>query len=713
VVSFTFDEHATTLMGATPQVVAATFAAMGADAVGVNCSQGPAALAALAARMKPLVDVPVLVQANAGLPHGEAGQATYDINASVYAAGVREILSAGATLVGGCCGTDPSYVQAFAPLVVAAPCGAAKESGEVEAVAAASAEKGGEVEAVAAASAEKPGEVDGAPAAFPARAVTGAPARDLVLTSPRQVVAAGPVAGPCVIGERLNPTGRKDLAAALVAGQFDAYIQEAQAQVAAGARVLDVNVGVPGLNEEAVLPQVVELLSTVVDAALCIDTGNAAALEVALKVYPGVALINSVNAKASSLAQVLPLAARYGACVLGLTLDEAGIPATASARQELAARMVTAAEGAGIARSRVAIDPLCMTVATNPAGVSDLLATIAWCRRELGVCTALGASNVSFGLPARPALNATFVAAALAAGLTLPIANVLDPALATTVAASRALLGYDQGFAGWIAFAQDHALEAPAAAQLAQGAQSAQPAQSAAGASNPAGFSAENASASGPASAAAATTPRERLYAGVLAGRKAEVDAAARELLDAGTPPLDLINAALIPALDEVGVRFQAGTLFLPQLLASAEAAQAGFAQVEKALPPQAATRPAVVVATVKGDVHDIGKNIVAMLLKNYGFDVVDLGKDVPAERIVEATRASGARLVGLSALMTTTLPAMEAAVAAVHAALPGVAVMVGGAVVTPEYAASISADFYAQDATESARIAQKVAGSK
>ncbi|MDM8270175.1 homocysteine S-methyltransferase family protein [Thermophilibacter provencensis] len=641
-VTMTFQEDGRTFLGTTPEVAALTLSSLGAAAVGINCSLGPAEVAPLVERMLPWASCPVMVQANAGLPRVENGVTVFDIGPGQYARAVADMLDAGVTIVGGCCGTTPEHIAAERALLI-----------------------------------------DRRPA--PRRV------RDcFAVAGPQRLVAleAGQVG---VIGERINPTGKRKMKDALRSGNHDHPLAEAIAQERAGAQILDVNAGLPEIDERAVMCRLVSELLSVTTLPLQIDASDPAVIEAAVRSYPGKALINSVNGKAESLAAVLPIAARYGCAVVGLTLDEDGIPATAEGRLAIARRIVAAAEEAGIPRHDVVIDCLAMAASTDQSAPRAILDAIRAVKAELpGVRTVLGVSNISFGLPFRPLVNATFLAAALGAGLDLAIINPGVQRMMDVVSSWRVLSGEDGQARFYVEHYADRsdAAPAPAVSKGAPGEKNA------------------------PAPAAAPADPVERARQLVLDGRAAPMaDAMAEVLLHHDA--LFAINEVLVPALDEVGRRFEAGTFFLPQLMASAEAAKAGFETIRSAGVEGAATadKGTVVVCTVKGDIHDIGKNIVRMLLENYGFDVVDLGRDVDPETVVKTVEERHVRLVGLSALMTSTVPAMAETIALLRERAPWCKVVVGGAVLTPEYAQMVGADFYAKDATETARIAGEVLG--
>ncbi len=626
-VTMTFSADGRTFLGTDPAAAAVTLSSLGADAIGLNCSLGPVEALPLVRKILDYATVPVMVQPNAGLPRIEGEKTVYDITPEAFVEACSAMAAEGVTVLGGCCGTSPAFIQGLRQML------------------------------------------DGrAPA--PRTPVC----RTVFAGTGGVVELAG--ANIAVIGERINPTGKKKLKEAL-RNHDDAYVvSEAIAQQEAGADILDVNAGLPELDEPAVLRRLVGAIQAVSPLPLQIDSSDPAAIEAAVRVYCGKPIINSVNGKEESLAAVLPIARRYGAAVVGLTLDEGGIPDTAEGRLAIARRILDRALALGIPREDVLIDCLVLTASTNQAQVRETLRAVSMVKRELGLRTVLGVSNVSFGLPARETLNATFLSAAFGAGLDMPILNPLAAPYRNAVAAYRVICGQDAGAAAFIEAA-------------------------------PAMVTAAAPAANAPAAADAAP---EGLAGYILSGRKKETAEAVRAML-ADLPPMEIINGHLIPALDEVGVRFAQGKLFLPQLMASADAAKAGFELLRAVPNAETETRGEILLATVKGDIHDIGKNIVRMLLGNYGYGVIDLGRDVPPEEIVAAALAHRVKLVGLSALMTTTVGAMKETIDALRAAGADCRVMVGGAVLTPEYAKLVGADFYAADAAEAARIAGEVFG--
>ncbi|MCI2047204.1 MAG: homocysteine S-methyltransferase family protein [Faecalibacterium sp.] len=634
--SMSFEARGRTFTGCCPESFAATARALGADAVGINCSLGPKEIFPIAERLCAAVpgEYPVFIKPNAGLPRADGSG--YDITPQVFARQMQRYLSLGLFAVGGCCGTTPETIRLLSPAF--AGC--------------------------------RPGRPEAA-------------ARSL-LCSPTMCV---DVAGITVVGERINPTGKKRFQQAVREGDTDYILAQGVAQAEAGAQVLDVNVGVPDTDEAANLAAAVQALQSVLDTPLQLDSTKPAALERALRLYNGRPIVNSVNGEQKSLDAILPLCKKYGAAVVGLTLDENGIPKTAEQRFAIAARIVAAAEAAGLAREDLYIDCLTLTVSAQQEDVPETLKALAMCKQKLGVRTVLGVSNISFGLPCRPFLNTAFLTMAMAAGLDLAILNPASEEMMAAVSAYRVLTNQDRQAAAYIARYRDFM---PAAAAKATGA--------------------------GPAVRTEAALPAgadPALAAAIEKGLKAEAAAATKALLGE-KPPLAVVDETLIPALDAVGEKYEKGTLFLPQLLQAASAAQSAFAVLKEAIALSGApgeSKGKIVLATVKGDVHDIGKNIVRVILENYGFTVIDLGRDVPPETVLRAVEAEQVRLCGLSALMTTTLPAMAQTIALLHARQPECKVMVGGAVLTKEYAEKIGADFYAENAKQSADIARRLLG--
>ena len=655
--TMTFDEDGRTFLGTTPEVAAKTLSSLGANVVGINCSLGPKDVAPLIRRMLPWSGVPVMAQANAGLPHVEDGVTLYDIKPAEYCEAVRDMLDAGVTVIGGCCGTTPAYIAGEKDLL----------AGRTPA----------------------------------ARDVC----RDFAVTSSQRLVSL-PAGHVGVIGERINPTGKRRMKEALRSGNYDYVMQEAISQTDAGAQVLDVNAGLPEIDESATLRRLMADLQGVTNLPLQVDSAVPATIEAAVRSYPGKPIINSTNGKQETMDAVIPIAAHYGCALVALTIDEKGIPQTAEGRLEVAQRIVAATDAAGIPRQDVVVDCLCMAASTDQSAPRAILDGIALVKRELpGVRTVLGVSNISFGLPFRPLVNATFLAAAFAAGLDLCIINPCQQRMMDVVNSWRVLSGEDQSAQAYVAGYAARSDAAPAATTAAASGAAGGTANATSAASTPAQGQATP--------TAAADDPMAQARAMVLAGRKGPMPALMHDIL-AQHDVLFAINDVLIPALDEVGVRFEKGTFFLPQLMASAEAAKAGFntiKEVNDAAGVEVASKGKVAVCTVKGDIHDIGKNIVKMLLENYGYDVIDLGRDVDPQVVVDTVVREHLQVVGLSALMTATVPAMADTIELLRQQAPWCKVIVGGAVLNPEYAKMVGADYYAKDAAESARIVGEILG--
>ena len=631
--SMSFESRGRTFTGCTVESYAVTAAGLGADAVGINCSLGPKEILPFAQRLCRSVPagVPVFVKPNAGLPNPDG---SYNLNAAEFAAEMKAYASIGVSMVGGCCGTTPDFIaklrETFAPLV-------------------------------------------------PADKI---PIRRSCLCTPVRFVE---VDGITVVGERINPTGKKRLQQALRDGDSAYPCAQAVAQAEAGAQVLDVNAGLPGIDEAATLEQLVKDLQAITDLPLQLDSSNPEALSRALRIYNGKPIVNSVNGEQKTLDTILPLCKKYGAAVVGLALDEHGIPADAEGRFAIAKRIAAAANAAGIPNEDIYIDCLTLTASAQQEGAVQTLEALTRCKKELGVRTVLGVSNISFGLPCRGYLNTTFLTMAMSAGLDLAIMNPNTPEMMAAVRAYRVLTSQDKQSSDYVAAYADVQIQTTQTSK----------------------------SAATVAEVGAAAPGGDALFEAVRRGLKAEARAAADAALTM-REPLDVVNTSLIPALDAVGDGFEKGTVFLPQLLQAATAAQAAFESIKAniAASGQAqGSKGKIVIATVKGDVHDIGKNIVRVILENYGYDVLDLGRDVAPERVVEAVRQTGAKLVGLSALMTTTVPNMQATIEALHAAGLDCKVMVGGAVLTPDYARNIGADYYCKDAKASADLAKQLLG--
>ena len=642
--SMSFEANGRTFTGCTVESFAATARGLGANAVGINCSLGPKEIFPMAKRLAEAVpgDFPVFVKPNAGLPRADGSG--YDITPQLYAMQMKPYRELHLFAAGGCCGTTPEFIQMLNG--VFADC--------------------------------KPGRPE-----HPMLSV---------ICSPVDCVN---VDGITVVGERINPTGKKRFQQALRDGDMNYILEQAVSQAEAGAQILDVNVGAPGVDEPALMEQVVKALQSVVSLPLQLDSSHAEALERGLRVYNGKPIVNSVNGEPEVLEKVLPLCKKYGAAVVGLAIDERGIQPKAEDRVAIARRIKKAALEAGIPQEDIYIDCLTLTASAQQEDVLATVQALHTCKTELGVRTILGVSNISFGLPCRPYLNTTFLTMAMYAGLDLAIMNPSSEEMMAAVYAYNVLTNRDEQSTKYI---ERYASRVPASVALKQAAQAA-PAASAAAS----GESAE------------LTGPYAPLMKAVEKGLKGDAAAQTRALLET-KQPLDVVDEALIPALDIVGAKYEKGTLFLPQLLQAASAAQSAFEEIKNVIAQKgegSASKGRIVLATVKGDVHDIGKNIVKVILENYGFEVIDLGRDVPVETVVNTVREKNVHLVGLSALMTTTLKSMEETIAALHEAGLDCKIMVGGAVLTPEYAEKIGADWYAKDAKRSADIAKEFFGAQ
>ena len=628
-----YDESGKLMTGADPEAMVSLLEGLRVDALGLNCSFGPDRMKPLAKQLASLTSLPLIVNPNAGLPRAESGRTVFDVTPEQFAADMADILANGAQLVGGCCGTTPAHIAALRDVAARTPVAPVTDRG-----------------------------------------------RTVVSSYTHAVSLDG---APLLIGERINPTGKKALKQALRDGDIGYILKEGLTQQERGAHILDVNVGLPELDEPSVLTHVVEELQAVLDTPLQLDTSDPVAMERAMRRYNGKPMVNSVNGKVESMEAVFPLVQKYGGVVVALTLDEAGIPDTVEGRLAIARRIVDRAAEYGIPAHDLVFDPLALTVSAEPTAALVTLETV---RRlhETGLHTSLGVSNVSFGLPHREFLNATFYAMALQNGLTAAIMNPSSEDMMKTYRAFCALTAQDENCAAYIDFATRFVATVPVA-----------------------GATAAAAATPGAATGAAAGTLRHAIEHGL----REEAGTRARALLDT-VPPLELIDRHIIPALDEVGRGFEQKTVYLPQLLMSAEAAKAAFDAVKKRMPADSGENGhKIVIATVHGDIHDIGKNIVKVLLENYGYRVIDLGRDVPPETVVKAAAENDVKLVGLSALMTTTVPAMEETIRLLHDALPDCRIMVGGAVLTQEYADRIGADAYVRDAMESVRYAASVFG--
>ncbi|HWP51432.1 MAG TPA: homocysteine S-methyltransferase family protein [Clostridia bacterium] len=620
-VTMTFEAGGRTFTGCDIPAMALTLEGHGADVIGVNCSVGPLQLGNIITELRRWTRLPIAAKPNAGLPNAGGG---YDLTAEQFAEGMRTLIDCGASVVGGCCGTSPEYIAALTYTV-----------------------------------------------------------RDKTPLDPPKTVPCAACSStvsvlldaPIVVGERLNPTGKKLLKQALSDSDMGYILRQAVAQQEDGAQILDVNVGLPGIDEPAMMAKVVKAIQSICPLPLQIDSSDPNAIEAGLRVYNGRAVVNSVNGKDEVLDRLLPVVKKYGAAVVGLTLDDSGIPETADGRVQIAKKIIARCEQVGIPREAIIIDCLTMTVGADQRNAQITLEAVRQVH-ALGVKTALGVSNVSFGLPRRDLVNRTFFTLALQAGLNLSIINPADAGMMEALAVFRMLFGYDPNGEDYIGrFAQTTVQSGPAAS------------------------SDKNA--------------QNDVAMAIHSGLEQQAAQAARSLLDLTTPDA-LIADLLIPVLDDIGKRYEKNEIFLPQLIRSAGAAKAAFDVVREKITASKGgqtDRGTIVLATVQGDIHDIGKNIVRAVLENYGYRIIDLGRDVPPITVVDAVKSTNATLCGLSALMTTTLPAMEETIKLLHVQCPDCRVVVGGAVLTADYASAIGAHYYAKDASATVSAAKKVFG--
>ena len=620
-----FDERGKLLTGADVPSVVALLEGLRVDAFGINCGMGPEQMIPILEQITKYSSLPVIVKPNAGLPKQKNGQTYYDVSPEEFAEVMKKIVEMGAVVIGGCCGTTPDHIKAMADACRMIPI--------------------------------KPVEKK----------------NFTMVSSYGQSVFLG--TGSKIIGERINPTGKKRFKQALKEHDLDYILREGITQQDNGAHILDVNVGLPDIDEPALMKEVVQELQSVTSLPLQIDTVDVEAMEGALRIYNGKAMVNSVSGKQESMDKVFPLIQKYGGVVIGLALDENGIPADAEGRVQVAKKIIAEAAKYGIEKKDIVIDALAMTISSEPEGAKITLETLRRLRDEVGVCTVLGVSNISFGLPSRPIVNSIFYTMAMQNGLSVGIINP----------------GSEDMMKAWYAFHALMALDSNCEKYIARYAQ--QPGTT-------------------PVQAAGGKHTMT-LQSAIERGLKEEASSITAELAEQ-KDALDIINEELIPALNNVGEGFEKGTVFLPQLLMSAESAKSAFAVLKERMDQSGEVQEKkgkVILATVKGDIHDIGKNIVKVLLENYSFDVIDLGKDVPPEAIVEKAVEENVTLVGLSALMTTTVVSMEETIKLLREKKPDCKVMVGGAVLNQDYADMIGADFYGKDAMQSVHYAQKFFG--
>ncbi len=620
----TFDSTGRTLTGSTPEIAANTLSGLGVDALGINCSLGPKELIPIAERILKCTSVPVIVQPNRGLPVLEDGKTVYKLTEDEFIESAEKLIEMGVSVIGGCCGTNPEIIRRLSGY-----------------------------------SGQKVREHEYCPA-----------------TAVNSANCVCIIDGVKICGERLNPTGKKALKEALISEDMEYLIDEALKQQDAGADLLDVNCGLPQIDEKALMPKIILSLQEYCDLPLQIDSSDSEAIAAAARIYNGIPLINSVNGDPEVMERIFPIAKKYGAVVLGLAMDKNGVPKTAEGRLEIAERIISTAGKFGIAKEKIMIDTLVVTASAEQELVKETVRALE-AVRKLGVKTALGVSNVSFGLPNRPLLNRTFLAMAMERGLNMPILNPLDSEMSGTARAYELLAGIDKNAENYIEIYKDYV---PSASRTVKAVKEEKTAES--------------------------------LYDCVRLGLKTRAPEMTERELES-LKPMEIVNKILIKALDDVGKLYGEGKLFLPQLISSAEAAKAAFAVITERLPKDAEPKGRVVLATVKGDVHDIGKNIVKVVIESYGWQVTDLGKDVPVEKVVEAVKELNPFAVGLSALMTTTVPSMEETVKALRDEGLSAKIFVGGAVLNEETAEKIGADYYTKDALEMAKKLDEVYGTE
>ena len=626
--TMSFEENGRTFTGCTPESMAAILEGLGVDAVGVNCSLGPKELLPIVKRIIESTNLPVMTQPNAGLPTLSFGKAIYDVSADEFAGLINEFVKMGVSIIGGCCGTTPEFIRRLREI------------------------------------ADNNKRVYREKVDFPC------------VCSPSKLVK---IEGVKVVGERINPTGKKLFKEALKNNDLDYILKQAIDQIEAGAEILDVNVGSPDINEEEMMINVIKQIQSITDTPLQIDSSYSNVIEKGLRYYNGKPIVNSVNGEDEVLEKILPLVKKYGASVVGLTLDKRGIPPTCEERFKIAEKIVNKAKEYGIDKRDVYIDCLVLTASAQQAEVQETLKALRKVKEELGVKTLLGVSNISFGLPCREIVNETFLALALANGLDLPIMNPNSTGMMDVINAYNVLYNYDKGSEKYISIYGDVKIE--------------------------------RGSRSSKSNTSNEVVDTKDIKYIVIKGLKDEARNATIELLK-DKEELEVVNEYLIPALDIVGQKYESGEIFLPQLIQSAETVKKAFEVIKEKLVSNNSnmiSKGKIILATVKGDIHDIGKNIVKVILENYGYEILDLGKDVPIENVVEATLKNDIQLVGLSALMTTTIKSMEETIKSLRENGFKGKIFVGGAVLTQEYADMIGADFYAKDAKESVEIAKKI----
>ena len=663
--SMTFQEDGRTLYGTDPVTAVVVLQSIGADVIGVNCSTGPEQMLPVVRKMKEYADVPLLVKPNAGLPELVEGETIYPMSAEEFASFGPAFVEAGAGLLGGCCGTTPEHIAQLA------------------------------------------GRVRGLATVPPENR------HPIMLASERKSQEILPDGPFLIIGERINPTGKKRLQQELREGRLDLVEEMAEEQEELGAHILDINMGTNGIDEKEMMLKAIQKVSMVSDLPLCIDTSYVEVMEAALRAYPGRALVNSVSMEKEKVEKLLPLVRKYGAMFILLPLSDKGLPKSLEEKKELIHQLLARAAACGIGKNRIIVDGLVTTVGANKQAALETLETIRYCKEELGLCTAVGLSNISFGLPERSYVNGAFAAMAIQNGLTMAIANPSNDLLMGLACAADLLKDKPQADETYITRVQQikerQTFAAHTSGNVPAGAGATEQ-QTAAGTGRQQAASEASSGTpdSGAKMAASAQTP---VFEAVLKGRKNGIVEKVQEELARGTAAKDILDGQLIPAINEVGRLFDIQAYFLPQLIASANAMKEAIGYLEPLLQEDGDTdeKPVIVIATVEGDIHDIGKNLVALMLKNYGYQVYDLGKDVPAEKIIAAAEEYGASIIALSALMTTTMMRMKDTIRLRNEKKMDVRVIIGGAVTTQSFADEIGADGYSKDAAEAVKLVQSL----
>lgn len=679
-VTMTFEADGRSLFGTDAETAAIVLESLGADAVGANCSTGPDQMAEVIKSMASVTTIPIIAKPNAGLPSlNEEGQTVYDMGPEEFGTDMKLLCDAGAGILGGCCGTTPEHIKALTDTV------------------------GGLLPSVR------------------------EPSGRSYLTSERETISFGLNDPFLIVGERINPTGKKKLQAQLREGSFEMVTRFAEEQEERGASILDVNMGMSGIDEKAVMLQALEEIAGVTNLPLSIDSSHVDVIEAALRRYPGRALINSISLETEKFEKLLPIAKKYGAMFILLPLSDAGLPKDLAEKIDIINKITARAYELGMKKTDIVVDGLVATVGANKMAAIETLETIRYCKAN-GLATTCGLSNISFGLPERSCVNSAFLTMAISAGLTMAISNPGQDILVSAAFASDLLLNKEESDIRYINFAgemkerkeeaealKEKEMRARVLTELGENPDVQKAGAFSRGGAGNFAFAGNGGKAEQQDSGQAANIPEneaaDKVKTAVLKGNRKNVEKLTKEALEAGTKPQELLNDYLLPAINEVGELFDKGKYFLPQLIASAETMKLSIGILEPLLAEDNGTKqmPVVVIATVQGDIHDIGKNLVALMLKNYGFQVIDLGKDVPKEKIVETALESGAQIIALSALMTTTMQEMKHVIEYANEKGVTAKIMIGGAVITQEYADEIHADGYSRDAAEAVKVAKQL----